>query len=584
MHRTSPALAVLAFATSFATGCSDCRPSATPDDAGATASASASAASLVPEDKPLTLVFAYGSEKESWIKTELAAFEATGAKTATGRTIHVEGHAMGSGEALQAIVDGKLKAHVFSPASSLYDKLLDDAWLKKASSGAAGGTRPLVASADPLVLSPVVIAMWRPMAEALGGPKKQLSWRDLLKVSTTPKGWSALGVAKGGSFKFGHTHPEFSNSGFLAVLAEAYAGASPHHEGSALARRDLTTADVDAPATRALLSSVESTIVHYGKSTGFFADKMVERGPTYLSAAVLYENLVIESYGKSPAEPLVAIYPVEGTFWSDHPFSVLDADWVGPDEKDAGAKLLAFLKSRPAQEKAMELGFRPADASIPIASPIDADHGVDPKQPSTVLPVPDVKVLNELLSVWHQTKKGADVILVFDKSGSMRGAPLDSARKGAESFFEHFRHDDQLTLMVFDDKVYPPVGPLPADTGLMQLDHQLDTLEASGGTSLYDAVDAAYALSVDRVKLDPSRAHAVVVMTDGADENSKLTLDALSRRFPPEETAVRVFAIAYGEQAQTKVLEQIADSARGSWAKGTVDSIGDVYLDMASFF
>ena len=32
------------------------------------------------------------------------------------------------------------------------------------------------------------------------------------------------------------------------------------------------------------------------RSTGFFAEKMFTRGPGYLSAAVLYENLVAESY------------------------------------------------------------------------------------------------------------------------------------------------------------------------------------------------------------------------------------------------------------------------------------------------
>ncbi len=543
-------------------GCDDCRRSSDGDDGGAKA-----------DDGSVKLVFAYGSEKETWIKTELAAFEASGARTASGKPIRVEGHAMGSGEALQAIVDGKLKPHVFSPASSLYDKLLDDAWMRK-----TGQPKKLAGEGDALVLSPVVIAMWRPMAEALGWPNKQLSWSDLLAVSTNPAGWSALGVPQGGAFKLGHCHPEYSNSGFLAVLAEAYAGAKK--------TRDLTAADVDAPGTRALLTAVESTIVHYGKSTGFFADKMVERGPSYLSAAVLYENLVIESYGKSPAPapPLVAIYPIEGTFWSDHPFSVLDADWVGPEEKNAGQKLLAFLKARPAQQKALELGFRPGDPSIAIVAPIDAAHGVDPKQPSTVLPVPDVTVLNELLSVWHQTKKGADVILVFDKSGSMAGAPMDQARKGAESFFARFGHGDELTLMAFDSVVYPPLGPLPADTGLSPLDQRLDSIEAGGGTSLYDAVDAAYALSLGRTKSDPARAHAVVVMTDGADENSRLTLDELSRRFPPSETPVRVFTIAYGADAQTEVLARIATSARGSFAKGTVDSIGDVYLDMASFF
>jgi Ca-activated chloride channel family protein len=549
-------------------GCPD-RQAAKPDEAGA----AAIAISAAPEKAapPLTLTIAYGSEKKTWLDEQIKAFLATSPKTASGRKISVDAKAMGSGEALQAITSGQLKAHVFSPASALYVTLLNDAWLSK-----AGNAKPLAKPGDPLVLSPVVIAMWKPMAEALGWPKKQLSWSDLLKVSANPKGWGAMGFAEWGKFKLGHCHPEFSNSGYLAVLAEAYAGAKK--------TRDLSAADLDAKPTRDLVSSVENTIVHYGKSTGFFADKMIERGPSYVSAAVLYENLVIEAYGKSPPLPIVAVYPVEGTFWSDHPYSILDAEWVGADEKAAAEQLLAFLKGKPAQERALALGFRPADPQIPVGAPIDASHGVDAKQPQTVLPVPDGKVLAKLLTLWKDTKKGADVVLVFDKSGSMRGAPLDGARTGAMSFLDSLGDRDEMTVMFFDNAVYPPFGPLPLKTGRPALRLRFDGVTAGGGTALYDAIAEAYDLAAKRATTDPSRTHAIVVMTDGADEGSKMKLEELKARFPKEETLVRVFTIAYGAQAETAVLAQIAEAAKGSSAKGSVESIRDVYLEMASFF
>src|SRR5262249_10154447 len=114
----------------------------------------------------------------------------------------------------------------------------------------------------------------------------------------------------------------------------------------------------------------------------------------------------------------------EGTFWSDHPYAILDAEWVGADERQAAETFLAFLKGKPAQERALALGFRPADPAIAVGAPIDAAHGVDPKQPQTILPVPEAGVLSKLLTMWQANKKGADVIFVFDKSGSMGGRPL----------------------------------------------------------------------------------------------------------------------------------------------------------------
>ena len=525
----------------------------------------------------VTLRIAYGSEKKSWLEEQVKAFAATSPRTSSGRPIAVETKAMGSGEAAAAIVNGSFKAHVFSPASAAYVTLLNQDWLS-----VSGHTRPVAAAGEPVVLSPIVIAMWKPMAESLGWPKKQLGWRDLLKVSANPKGWGAFDHPEWGRFKLGHTHPEFSNSGLLAVLAEAYAGAKK--------TRGLQEADLEKAETRAFIGQVESTLVHYGKSTGFFAEKMLARGPSYISAAVLYENLVIESYSGQTASPfpLVAIYPTEGTFWSDHPYSVLDADWVGAEEKDAAGKLLAFLKSKPAQERALALGFRPADPSIKIGAPIDAAHGVDPLQPQTLLDVPGAEVLKKLLAVWAESKKSADLIFVFDKSGSMQGRPLAEAKVGARTFLEQLDARDEAALLFFDSTVYPPVGPVKMSEGRGMLLQRVDGTIASGGTALYDAVAEARRLALERAQKQKGRIHAVVVMTDGRDENSKTPLANLKETLASDRAdvgeEVRLFTIAYGPNADPKVLEDLAEAARGATAKGTAENIIQVYQDVAAFF
>lgn len=84
-------------------------------------------------------------------------------------SIAVDAKAMGSGEGGTAIESGSVKAHVFSPASSAYLALLD------------GKTPP---KTEPLVLSPLVIATWKPTAEALGWPRSSLAWSDFLNVAT----------------------------------------------------------------------------------------------------------------------------------------------------------------------------------------------------------------------------------------------------------------------------------------------------------------------------------------------------------------------------------------------------------------
>ena len=556
--RTACGVAVLAALI----GCSKAKQ----DDSGGSSSA------VKPDGPSVTLRFAYSSEKKAWLEEAIPAFVATHPKTASGKAIVIDAKSYGSGEASTAILDGSFKAHVYSPASGAYVSLLNQQWQSTAH------TKPLAPTSEPLVLSPIVIAMWKPMAEALGWPKKDLGWSDIIKVSKDPKGWGAYQHPEWGAFKLGHTHPEFSNSGLLAVLAEASAAAGK--------TRGLTRADLESPKTRAYIASIEDAIVHYGKSTGLFTDQMLDHGPAYMSAAVTYENLVIESYGKQTKAPfpLVAVYPLEGTFWSDHPYAILDADWVGADERAAGQQLLAFLKAKPQQERARALGFRPADPSIPIAAPLDEAHGVDPKQPQTLLDVPAVDVLAALLEAWRAQKKSADVMIVFDRSGSMQGEPLKEAKAGAKAFIEGLGDRDSLAIMFFDDKVQPAPAPEPLATARAKLLQQVDQVFADGGTALYDAVALSYDTMLKRAKTEPGRIHAIVVMTDGRDENSRIPLDAVNKRFNPENAPVKIFTIAYGEHTDPAVLQAIATAAQGTSVKGTADTIVQVYRDLSAFF
>jgi len=512
----------------------------------------------------------YGSEKKTWLAEQIDAFNASGAKTKGGAPIHVIGKAVGSGEAVTSILGGSEKPVVFSPASGAYMTLLDQTWQT---------THPkrLTRPGEPLVLSPIVIAMWKPMAEALGWPEKAIGWADILKVSADPKGWGAFGRPEWGEMKLGHTHPAYSNSGLLSMLAIAYAGAKT--------TRGLTAADL--PKIEPFVAGVEDAIVHYGKSTGFFADKMVERGPSYLSAAVLYENLVIESYAKSTQLPLVAVYPVEGTFWSDHPYSVLDAEWVTADQREGADVFLAFVKAKPAQERALALGFRPVDPSIKIGAPIDAAHGVDAMQPQTLLEVPDAPTLQAVLELFAKTKKAADVVVVFDKSGSMQGRPLEEAKRGAKAFLATLDARDQVTLLFFDGKVYPPYGPVEVGAKKAELESRIDGVSAGGDTALYSATDKAFELLEARRRASAHRIRAAVVMTDGADTSSTVKLPALLAQLKGSGEAERpatVFTIAYGDASSQSVMKDIAAAGAGSFSEGNVDSIIQVYRDLASFF
>jgi Ca-activated chloride channel homolog len=547
-------------------------------DASSTAAGSSSndiEALPPPSADQLRLVFTYGSEKESWLKEVTADFNRKGIKH-DGRTIVVEAIPMGSGECIDELLDGRRQAHMISPASGAFIRL------GNAKARAANG-RDLVSTSENLVLSPVVIAMWKPMAEALGWGTKPVGWSDILALASDPRGWAAHGQPQWGRFSFGHTHPEYSNSGLISIFAEVYAGAG---KVAGLSNDDLAN-----PKVGAFVRAIERSVVHYGSSTGFFAKKLSAGGPSYLSAAVLYENNVIEdklaSAGKpSPFPPLVAIYPKEGTFWSDHPAGIVDRDWVTPAHRSAARTYLDFLLARPQQEIALRFGFRPAAIEVPLGAPLDAAHGIDPQEPKTTLEVPTVEVMDGITRLWRQHKKRSNVVLVIDVSGSMNDEEkIIYAREGAAKLVTMLGDEDQYSLLTFNNTSTWAQKKILLDGAARQRAiAQVQGLFAGGGTALYGAVDEACASLM--AQPDPEHISAVVVLSDGADTDSKISLDALltSIRGTSERPAPRVFTIGYGKGAKSDVLKTIAEATHGKFYAGTQRDIIAVFKDISTFF
>jgi len=520
----------------------------------------------------LELVFPYGSEKEKWINDATRDFNQRKVKTQSGKTIYVHALPMGSGETIDNILSGRLQAHLASPASTAFIRL------GNAESRSKLG-KDLITSTDNLVLSPVVIAMWKPMAEAIGWGKKPLGWSDILALARNEKGWQAYGYPQWGKFKFGHTHPEYSNSGLISLFAEAYA-ASGKTAG-------LTLADLNKPQCKEFLGGVEQSVVHYGSSTGFFGRKMFVNGPEYLSAAVLYESMVVESYSENNlAFPIVAVYPKEGTFWSDHPVGVVEREWVTPEHREAAKIYIQYLLARPQQVKAMEYGFRPGLVDLPLSAPLDIAHGMDPQEPKTTLEVPSAEVIGGILQVWRAQKKHSNIVLVLDTSGSMNDdGKIQNAREGAKQLVQLLDDGDTFSFLPFSSELHWSQQNASVKDERAKLTSQIDSLFAGGGTALYDAIDGAYQQLASAGPGD-SKIQAVVVLTDGEDTQSRIKLNELMSRiqYNGETRAIHIFTIAYGKDARKDILQKIADSTQAKFYQGTPQNIVEVFRDISTFF
>lgn len=526
----------------------------------------------------LVVKMLYGSEKESWIEAVTADFNARQLESTGGRPIFVEAEPAGSTDSMERILSGQDQPALWSPASSILLPIANQRWASD-----NGGAKLFDGTPPALVLSPVVIAMWQPMAEALGWPQTPIGWGDIADLTRSNQTWADFGHPEWGPFQFGHTHPDYSNSGITSILATVYAATGK--------TRDLTIADVQQPDVAEFLADVERSIIHYGESTGFFGRQMFNRGPSYLSAAVLYENLVVESYDQTtyPNRPLpvVAIYPKEGTFWSDHPCVVLDAPWVDAELSAAAETYRDFLLATEQQQQALQFGFRPSDPSISIIAPLTAENGVDPNQPQTLLEVPDAEVTQAIRELWGQNKKRVEVQVLLDVSGSMNDeGRLVQAKRALRSFIEQLSDEDSLGIIVFssDANELTPLGPLGAKRE--EVLQRVDNLFANGNTRLIDTVFEAY----QQMNLLPSdeRIRAIVVLSDGADNRSENTSQQLTQLLSAnsEGRSIKVFTIAYGtgSDVDTDLMRDIADASGAKTYTSDPTRIEQVYRDIATFF
>jgi Ca-activated chloride channel family protein len=290
---------------------------------------------------------------------------------------------------------------------------------------------------------------------------------------------------------------------------------------------------------------------------------------------------------------VVAIYPKEGTFYSDHPFAILQADWVTADKKAAALAFRDFLLKPAQQQKALQYGFRPADLSIKIGAPLDSAHGVDANQPKSVLQVPSVDVIRAVKASWDEQRRKVDVMLILDRSGSMNDpvggtSKIEAAKQGLAEFVGLLGDSDGLGLTVFSTNanVLTPIDALgPKRQNILTT---IQGIIADGSTRLFDTVAEQYeslnALQTKHIK-------AIVVLTDGEDTISQRTSDQLLQLVTPSgENAgqgVKIFTIAYGDSipdGTIQALKDIANAAGGQEYAGNPQNIKQVYEAISKFF
>ena len=167
-----------------------------------------------------------------------------------------------------------------------------------------------------------------------------------------------------------------------------------------------------------------------------------------------------------------------------------------------------------------------------------------------------------------------NVALVLDRSGSMHGAPLESAKEAAGRFASFLGADDRLAVVAFDDGVETLFGPGPA--GDPAAAAAIGRLQTRGSTNL----SGGWLKGMQHVQASlVDGTNRVVLLTDGQANQGVTDLGQLVGMAAAGSAArVSTTCIGFGADFNEDLLEPMAREGGGNyWFVESNDQMAGIF-------
>jgi len=167
----------------------------------------------------------------------------------------------------------------------------------------------------------------------------------------------------------------------------------------------------------------------------------------------------------------------------------------------------------------------------------------------------------EVITLFRSGNVPASIGIVIDSSGSMGRKHADVVR-AALAFAGASNPEDELFVLSFNEKAYFGLPPsIPFTNDLDRLRAALLRSAPSGMTALYDAL----AMGLDHLKRGSWDRTALVVLSDGGDNASRIALDEVLQRVRVSNASIYTIGI-YDDGSSDRnpgVLRRIAQLGAG---------------------
>jgi hypothetical protein len=453
-----------------------------------------------------------------------------------------------------AIVDGQ------APSGGLpaIDAWIPDSslWVNQARALPAGA-RTVQPTGISVARSPLMIVMPQSVASSLGTLSKRIGWNFLLPES-------AGGPPAADGIKVELPDPKQSAAGLATVIQ------LNRTLGSGLqAQENFTRFAFGAEETSA-----------YDNPTALTSLIALSRPPlNERTVTVASEQSVVQFDQAHRSEPLAARYPSDGSPDLDYPYTLTTTDRL----KLKAARQFGQILRQPYAAAVMQWnGFRSAHGKAD-ATPSSFGLSGQAMSPAS-LGSPSLATVT--LQGWDKVRIGIRILVMIDTSGSMaattgpRGPTLETELLGAAGAgLQLFPDSTVMGLWEFSNdlngskpyKSLVPVGPLPAEVGLITRRAQIQALNATVAphpgttTKLNASILAAYKYMVKTY--DPRYSNTVVVMTGGQDNapgdisNASLLRQVQKMNTPAHHVGL-LFDV-FGNPSDLPFIKQLAKSTSG---------------------
>lgn len=279
----------------------------------------------------------------------------------------------------------------------------------------------------------------------------------------------------------------------------------------------------------------EITQLHESLQNGTI-DGFVSNYQTYYSNSSLRNNYEFVPFGEVQTSPVYTIGNLSSI------------------KKEIVNKFVEYCKSPKAQEKATNAGF----------------NGLESYQYSGY----QYKgtQIEDAQNLWKKEKNGSNdltVVFVTDISGSMEGSPMLKLKASLNRAATFIDENTNIGLVTFSDSVNIALPIAKFDnTQKAYFTNAVKSMNASGGTAMFDAIVVAEHMLVEQQKQNPNTRMMLFVLTDG-ESNRGYYLEDIKEI----TRGLRIPIYTIGYNADIDVLKEVSDINEASTMDADSDNV-----------